>query len=172
MNRADRYRQYAENARKRAEEASHKAHSTFDQIPAGQPIITGRGSRTTADINRRERAWANIGKAVSEAERATYWERRAEKREHYEKRLEDAAEIGSHFEGVNVGDLVTAHFTNNGHYHRFKGQIVRRTVNDWKVLCLESFRGEDSDIGHVFTIAAYPSKKFSANNRVYKMEAE
>jgi hypothetical protein len=168
--RVNRYRQYAENARKRAQEASDKAHATLDQIPMGQPIITGRGSRTTADINRRERAWANIGKAAGEQERAQYWDRRADRRAHYDKRLDEAQVIGEKFEGVQVGDEVTACFTNCGHFYRFRGLIVRRTVNDWKVKTLDDSAPYGEAPGRVFTIAAYPSRKFSANNRVYKLE--
>lgn len=170
MNRIDRYRSYAENARRRAAEANAKALHTADMIPMGQPIITGRGSRTTADINRRERMSANFRKAAEEAAKAADWDRRADKREHYEKRLEDAAEIGRNFEGVDVGDIVTACFTNSGRYWRFKGQIVRRTVNNWKVRTLDETAPYGEAPGRVFTIAAYPSKKFSANNRVYKLE--
>ena len=170
--RVERYRQYAVNARKRATEASAKAHGTLDAIPTGQPIITGRGSRTTADINRRERAWANVGKSVEEAQRATCWEHRADKREHYEQRLEDAADTGAHFEGVKVGDEVTACFTNSGHYHRFHGLIVKRTLNYWQVKTLGDDAPYGEAPGRVFNIAAYPSRTFSANNRVYKLEVE
>lgn len=49
----------------------------IDAIPMGQPIITGRGSRTTADINYRERAWNKMGKSVEESEKADYYAGRA-----------------------------------------------------------------------------------------------
>ena len=170
-NRVERYRQYAESARRRAAEARAKADGTFDRIPLGQPIITGRGSRTTADINRRERAWTNFGKSIEETQRARYWEQRADNRERYEERLEGAVKIGTQFEDVQVGDEVTACFTNSYRYYRFRGRIVRRTVNDWKVQTLDDgqpYPGEKA--GRIFTIPAYPSRKFSAQNRVYKAE--
>jgi hypothetical protein len=175
MTRVERYRQHAENARKRAQELSAKGHGALDQIPAGQPIITGRGSRTTADINRRERAHNQLVKAVEETERADYWEHRADKRARYDQRLDQAVETGAKAEGVIVGDTVTAHFTNSGHYHQFRGVVVGRTVNDWKVRCQENFRTDSKgelygEVGRVFKIAAFPSRTFSANNRVYKLE--
>ena len=170
MDRAARYRQYAESARKRARDASERAHGTLDNIPFGQPIITGRGSRTTVDINRRERAHNNILKAASEADRATYWEQRADKRERYDARLDDAAKMGEQIEGVQIGDIVTACFTNCGHQYRFTGRIVRRTVNDWKVQTLDETAPYGEAPGRIFSIAAFPSRTFSANNRVYKQE--
>lgn len=166
MGRVERYRQYAENARKRAQEASQKAHGTLDNIPAGQPIITDRGSRTTADINRRERAWANIGKAAQEAERAQYWEQRADNRQRYERRLDEAAKIGDTLEGFQIGDMVRASFTNSNRVWRFTGRIIRRTINDWKV----QTTGDDAPYGEapgrVFSIATIQNRKYSANNRI------
>ena len=173
MTRAERYRQYAESARKRAAEASAKAHATLDQIEPGQPIITARGSRTTADINRRERAWANISKAAAEADKAQAWERRADRREQYDARVVRAQAEPS-IEGVAIGDAVWGCFTNSYRNHRFPGVIVGRTVNSWKVRCLENFREWDGkpseEVGRVFAIPALGKPTSSANNRVYKRE--
>lgn len=68
---AERHERKAATATAEAERRLAAGHATLDQIPLGQPIITGRGSRTTADINRRQRARDNMGKgfdAMTEAE--------------------------------------------------------------------------------------------------------
>lgn len=168
MTRSERYRQYAEAARRRAGEAFAKANATYDEIPMGQPIITGRGSRTTADINRRERASRNMQRGIEESRKAEAWDYSAKRRRHYEDRLE-AAQTSTNIEGVEVGAEVIASFTNSGNLYRFRGRIVRRTVNTWKVATLTRAPYGETP-GRVFTIPAVGyDKRASDNNRVYAL---
>lgn len=69
--------EHLQSTSERAAERSHQLNAEssrmMDAIPMGQPIITGRGSRTTADINYRERAWNKLGKSVEESGKADYY---------------------------------------------------------------------------------------------------
>lgn len=69
---AERYRQYAENAAKRAEQASNRLHQIMDGIPMGQPVLAGhhseRGHR--ADLLRMD---ASMQRASEEQGKAEYW---------------------------------------------------------------------------------------------------
>lgn len=73
--RVERFSGYAENAARQAENASVYAHGLLSGIPAGQPVQIGhhseRGHRST--LKRADNAMA---RAVSESERAAYWEDR------------------------------------------------------------------------------------------------
>lgn len=66
-----------ENAAIRASNESKALNKRSDelvsQIPMGQPIITGRGAATRADINRREKSWALVGKAIEADNKASYY---------------------------------------------------------------------------------------------------
>jgi hypothetical protein len=74
-------------------------------------------------------------------------------------------------ENFETGDIVMARFTNCGHFHEFRGEVVGRTKNYWKVKCLENFRRSSlgakevcEEIGRVFQIATMESRTYSANN--------
>ncbi len=67
---AERHERSAAAATAEADRRLGAAHATLDHIPLGQPIITGRGSRTTADINRRNRAHANMGRGFEAMQHA------------------------------------------------------------------------------------------------------
>ncbi|MDE7329687.1 MAG: DUF3560 domain-containing protein [Clostridia bacterium] len=76
--RIDRLNGAAEKARADSTRLMQESHDLVDGIPFGQPILMGRGSRTTADINRREKSWNKIGAAVEADKKADYYENRAE----------------------------------------------------------------------------------------------
>jgi hypothetical protein len=62
-----------------------------------------------------------------------------------------------------VGQIVLARFTNSGGVHEFKGEIVGRTKNYWKVKAITSpYQNEQP--GRVFHIATLRSRIYSANN--------
>lgn len=72
-------------------------------------------------------------------------------------------------ENFEIGDIVIARFTEHHRERQFRGEIVGKTKNYWKVECLENFRTDDSgvlhdEIGRVFHIATLASRTYSANN--------
>ena len=70
-----------------------------------------------------------------------------------------------YLENFNIGDEVEASFTNTGRILRFKGRIIGRTKNYWKVESLVSvWPGEDA--GRMFHIATMESRIWSVNNRI------
>ena len=68
----------ADKARKRSAELYRKSEELVSCIPMGQPVITGRGARTRADINRREKSWNKVGQAISEKNNAEHYDEKAE----------------------------------------------------------------------------------------------
>lgn len=172
----ERYRTYAANAQARATEAWDKEHKLLDQIPFGQPRIirpngNDGGHRRTVD-----RANRLADKAIDETKKAEYWAARAE---YVDKReTKTAAVIEASTEAVAVGDEVTARFTNSGRGYEFRGLIVGRNRNEWKVKTLthpKMVAGfnwdrpnsyEQEPLGRVFAIPAQDRPRFSANNRV------
>lgn len=82
-------------------------------------------------------------KSIEEDERARYWEARANRVEYREDQLSC----------------------------NFVGVIVGRTKNDWKVKSLTSpYADQGEQAGRVFYIPTASSRKFSANNRILKVE--
>lgn len=75
--RAERLAHRAAAARSEGERRLASAKATADAIPLGQPIITGRGSRTTADINRRRRMRENTTKGFDLLNQAENLDRQA-----------------------------------------------------------------------------------------------
>lgn len=70
-----------------------------------------------------------------------------------------------YIEPYKEGDKVLVSFTNSGNRFQFKGEIVGRTKNYFKVRSLEEvYPGEKP--GRVFHIETIESRKHSANNRV------
>ena len=62
-----------------------------------------------------------------------------------------------------IGQTVTARFTNCGYAYQFRGEIVGKTKNYWKVKALTSpFQTELP--GRIFRIETIRSRKYSANN--------
>ena len=76
--RIDRLNDAAGKAAERSSQCSKEFDHMMDAIPFGQPIITGRGARTTADINYRNRAGKKMDKAMEEDGKAAYYAGRAE----------------------------------------------------------------------------------------------
>jgi hypothetical protein len=80
---------------------------------------------------------------------------------------------------VNSGSVVLARFTNCGYNHQFKGEIVGKTKNYYKVKVLENFRpvnhyepenGMCEEIGRVLHIATYGSRIHSINNAIMNLD--
>lgn len=76
--RIDRMNEAAQKATDRSNQYGKEFDRMMERIPMGQPIITGRGARTQADINYRERAGRKIERAVEESDKASYYAERIE----------------------------------------------------------------------------------------------
>lgn len=75
--RAERYRQYAENAEKRALAAFNASNAAVNGIPPGQPILVGHHSES-AHRRALDRAHNAMGRSVRESEKASYYRQKAE----------------------------------------------------------------------------------------------
>lgn len=157
-------RTFADNATKRATDADDKAHDILDRIPMGQPIIQGHHSQRRHEHDL-DRAHTSQDKAIAATDRAEYWTRKANHAEQWEALVDGL--LAHNPEGVEIGDEVTAKFTNSGIYLSFPGVIVGRTKNDWKVKALTS-PWPNEEPGRVYKIAASGSRTHSVNNCVVK----
>lgn len=166
----DRYRQYAENAQRRSSQLYEASHEAVASIPFGQPILVGHHSE-----GRHRRALAQqdnrMRKSIEEDERAKYWQRRANHVEYREQQLDHAKDLSRVVEGeFETGEEVIARFTNCNRIHEFRGVIVGRTKNDWKVKALVSpYADQGEQPGRVFYIATASSRKYSTNNCIRKL---
>lgn len=70
--RADKYRGLADNARKQSEQCFRQSESMASVIPPGQPV------HGQTDRNYREKIWNKMSQSVKAAEKAEYYERKAE----------------------------------------------------------------------------------------------
>ena len=75
--RAERYREYAENAAKRATAAFNASNDAVANIPLGQPILVGYHSEK-AHRRALERSNGAMMRSVHESEKAAYYARKAE----------------------------------------------------------------------------------------------
>lgn len=75
--RADRYREYAENAEKRATAAFNASNDAVANIPLGQPILVGHHSER-AHRRALERSNVAMMRSVHESEKAAYYRQKAE----------------------------------------------------------------------------------------------
>lgn len=75
--RAERYRQYAENAEKRAATAFNVSNDAVADIPLGQPILVGHHSEK-AHRRALERSNSAMMRSVHESEKAAYYRSKAE----------------------------------------------------------------------------------------------
>jgi len=75
--RVTRYREYAANARARAEAANTREHAILDMIPTGQPVLVGHYSERG---HRRDLARADslMRRYLTETDKAAYWTRKAD----------------------------------------------------------------------------------------------
>ena len=166
----DRYREYAANARRRSSEAYEASHAAVENIPFGQPILVGHHSE-----NRHRRALklqdSRMQKSIEEDQKAAYWNSRADRVECREKALDHARELSDAVEGHSEeGEEVIARFTNCNRFHEFRGVIVGRTKNDWKVKAMESpYADQGEQPGRVFYIPTVSSRKHSRNNCIVKV---
>lgn len=75
--RAERYREYAENAEKRAAAAFNASNEAVANIPLGQPILVGHHSEK-AHRRALERSNGAMMRSVHESEKAAYYRQKAE----------------------------------------------------------------------------------------------
>ena len=75
--RAERYRQFAENAEKRALAAFNASNTAVENIPLGQPILVGHHSEK-AHRRALERSHGAMRRSVHESEKAAYYRQKAE----------------------------------------------------------------------------------------------
>lgn len=75
--RAERYRQFAENAEKRAAAAFNASSAAVENIPLGQPILVGHHSEK-AHRRALERSHGAMMRSVHESEKAAYYRQKAE----------------------------------------------------------------------------------------------
>lgn len=75
--RAERYRQFAENAEKRATAAFNASSAAVENIPLGQPILVGHHSEK-AHRRALERSNGAMMRSVHESEKAAYYRQKAE----------------------------------------------------------------------------------------------
>lgn len=81
-------------------------------------------------------------------------------------------------DNFEIGNIVIARFTNCHRNHQFKGEIVGKTKNYWKVRCMQDFRMDDRtgtlypEVDRVFHIATEGSKTYSANNCIARKLAD
>ena len=82
----------------------------------------------------------------------------------------NADEDKAMLDNFSVGEIVKARFTNSQRVHEFKGKVVGKTKNYWKVESLEPvYQGEPA--GRVFHIVTVRDRRYSENNRImYKLE--
>jgi len=117
---AERYEGFADNARKRSDEAFDKSQKAVEGIPFGQPILVGHHSEGMhrAAIKRSDNAMRKSVEESDKAEhydnKAAYWERMADKIdlsmpesiEFFEHKLEQAKE---YHEGLKSGKYPKQH---------------------------------------------------------------
>ena len=75
--RAERYRQYAENAARRSTAAFNASSAAVENIPLGQPILVGHHSER-AHRRALERSNSAMMRSVHESEKAAYYRQKAE----------------------------------------------------------------------------------------------
>lgn len=75
--RAERYREYADNADKRATAAFNASNAAVEHIPLGQPILVGHHSER-AHRRTLERSNGAMMRSVHESEKAAYYRQKAE----------------------------------------------------------------------------------------------
>ena len=80
-------------------------------------------------------------------------------------------------DNFEIGNIVLARFTEHHRMRQFKGEIVDKTKNYWKVRCMQDFRVDDAgnsypEVGRVFHIATEVSKTYSANNCIARKLAD
>ena len=74
--RAERYREYADNADKRATAAFNASSAAVEHIPLGQPILVGHHSER-AHRRALERSNSSMMRSVHESEKAAYYRQKA-----------------------------------------------------------------------------------------------
>lgn len=86
--RAERFTEYADNAAARSDARSRAGHEMLDAIPMGQPILVGHHSERR-DRAYRNRALDNLETSFLEADKASYWNGRADAAASYQQRREN-----------------------------------------------------------------------------------
>ena len=67
-----------------------------------------------------------------------------------------------------IGHVVLARFTNCCYIREFKGEIVGKTKNYWKVRAIQSPYANDVP-DRVFQIATIRARNYSLNNRIVEL---
>lgn len=75
--RKDRYTELSEKASKESAAAAQRSRDMISAIPMGQPILIGHYSEKR-DIAYRERAWDKLGQSIKLADKANYYEGKAD----------------------------------------------------------------------------------------------
>jgi len=164
---AERLDEWAAKREQKASEAHEAAHEIADRIPMGQPVLRGHHSQK-AHEKALDRIDAKIGEAVEHAAKAETFEHRADAARKHAEAIEavDALEL----EPYQIGDRVTAVFTNSGHVRRYEGEIVDVTLNSWKLRCLTSpYPGDEAYFVEARRVLKAPRKGrpgYTANNRI------
>ncbi len=79
-------------------------------------------------------------------------------------RLYARGEVHQDSEPYEVGDVVTANFSNAAGTKSFKGRVVERTLRYWLVEALEPAWGDD--VGRIFRIHSSIAPGFSSTNSI------
>ena len=99
--RADRLSERAGTQQATADATREKADAVFNSIPMGQPMLVGHHSYK-ADRNRRERAWDNLGKSITQGEYADELARRAETASHHMGARNNPVTVGNRIETMEA----------------------------------------------------------------------
>lgn len=99
--RSERFDGYSTNAEKRGKEAMKTADQISERFEFGQPILVGHHSERKARKDK-ERIQNQMSRAVSEFDRAEYWERRAEGAIHHAKYKQKPDVIARRIKGLEA----------------------------------------------------------------------
>jgi hypothetical protein len=78
-------------------------------------------------------------------------------------------EMNPNLDNFEVGEEVIARFTNSGRIREFRGKVLGRTKNYWKVEALTT-PYENEQPGRMYHIATLESRIYSANNCLRKIQ--
>lgn len=125
--RADRYREYAANARTRATNAQTTADQASARFAGGQPILAGHHSQRSAERDR-DRSDAAMRRAMEENRKATYWERRARGAERRQEQAHDPHVIARRIERLEAEQRQLARLWEAPHGPDHRAQLELRAA--------------------------------------------
>ena len=126
--RIDRYREKAEKARQESRQLSHESISMLEHIPPGQPILVGHHSER-GHRNLLKRSDQKMEKSIAVAEKADYYEHKAEAAERNTAIFSDDPEaltkLKEKLEGLQVAQTrmkqINAYYRKHGTCQGFHG---------------------------------------------------